>query len=240
MKRSIKDIRERKLTGTDIERNEKSKLKSENNTKIVEESKDSSKIMLNEYYEKPKDVNQSNLIEIVNLEKVPEIVNLEKVPEIVNLEKVREDQIDLKIKKNKLQQIIDDMSKGGGQLMEFGIVDFVKLICKSNHSRIAVYNYGIENLNEILDIETYLNKSYELELIKQVLFDKDQMPIFNKLSKVIGFKKMFDEKSTENSNIDNYEKSTFSEFFNSFEKILARNNATDEKIINFINSQLLE
>ena len=239
MKRSIKDIRERKLTGTDIERNEKSKLKSENNTKIVEESKDSSKIMLNEYYEKPKDVNQSNLIEIVNLEKVPD-VNLEKVPEIVNLEKVREDQIDLKIKKNKLQQIIDDMSKGGGQLMEFGIVDFVKLICKSNHSRIAVYNYGIENLNEILDIETYLNKSYELELIKQVLFDKDQMYIFNKLSKVIGFKKMFDEKSTENSNIDNYEKSTFSEFFNSFEKILARNNATDKKIINFINSQLLE
>ena len=202
------------MCGADIERTEK--LKSEIHTKSIEESKDSSKRMLNEDIEIPKLI-QTNLIEIVNLEKA------------------HENQIDIKIKKNKLQQIIDDMSKGGGQLMEFGIVDFVKLKCKSNHSRIAVYNYGIENLNEILDIETYLNKSYELELIKQVLFDKDQMYIFNKLSKVIGFKKMFDEKSTENSNIDNYEKSTFSEFFNSFEKILARNNATDKKIINFIN-----
>ena len=92
------------MCGADIERTEK--LKSEIHTKSIEESKDSSKRMLNEDIEIPKLI-QTNLIEIVNLEKA------------------HENQIDIKIKKNKLQQIIDDMSEGG-QLMEFGIVDFVK------------------------------------------------------------------------------------------------------------------
>ena len=88
-----------------------------------------------------------------------------------------------------------------------------------------------------MDISTYLQLKQEVDLLKELLLDKDQLLIFNTFSTVINFKKMITEiteisKFTIDFNDVNEDK--YNDVFNSLNLILKRQNQEDKKIMKFI------
>ena len=88
-----------------------------------------------------------------------------------------------------------------------------------------------------MDISTYLQLKQEVDLLNELLLDKDQLLIFNTFSTVINFKKMITEiteisKFTIDFNDVNEDK--YNDVFNSLNLILKRQNQEDKKIMKFI------
>ena len=123
---------------------------------------------------------------------------------------------------------------------EFSVGDYIKKICCGKDKRILIYSIGLDNLTANLDINNYLKNHLELNLVKEVLFDKDQLLTFDIISSLLWFRKMFEKKVVKNDNLTNYEKSNFQRFYDSVSVIMKRENIIDEKIINFIRSKLLD
>ncbi len=137
---------------------------------------------------------------------------------------------------SKLERIIYSLLD---QNKKFSIIDYFKKKCKSKSKRIILYSHALKNLQEILDIRNYLKSQLELNLIKQVLFDEYQLKIFNTISPVIGFKHMFEEDEYIRVNLAEYNKVEFNDFFDFIHRILSRKNLVDNKILEFINKQLV-
>jgi len=137
---------------------------------------------------------------------------------------------------SKLERIIYSLLD---QNKKFSIIDYFKKKCKSKSKRIILYSHALKNLQEILDIRNYLKSHLELNLIKQVLFDEYQLKIFNTISPVIGFKHMFEEDEYIRVNLADYKKVEFNDFFDFVHRILSRKNLVDNKILEFINKQLV-
>jgi hypothetical protein len=137
---------------------------------------------------------------------------------------------------SKLERIIFSLLE---ENKKFSIIDYFKQKCRCRSKRIILYGYALKNLQEILDIKNYLKSHLELNLIKQVLFDEYQLKIFNTISPVIGFKHMFEEDEYIRVNLAEYNKVEFMDFFDFVHHILLRKNLVDNKILDFINKQLV-
>ncbi len=137
---------------------------------------------------------------------------------------------------SKLERIIYSLLE---ENKKFSIIDYFKQKCKSKSKRIILYGYALKNLEEILDIRNYLRSHLELNLIKQVLFDEYQFKIFNTISPVIGFKRLFEEEENKQVKLTEYKKVEFNDFFDFVHHILSRKNLVDNKILEFINKQLV-
>jgi hypothetical protein len=137
---------------------------------------------------------------------------------------------------SKLERIIYSLLE---ENKKFSIIDYFKRKCKSKSKRIILYGYAIKNLEEILDIRNYLKTHLELNLIKQVLFDEFQFKIFNTISPVIGFKHLFEEEENKQVRLSEYKKVEFNDFFDFVHHLLSRKNLVDNKILEFINKQLV-
>ena len=114
-----------------------------------------------------------------------------KIEIIIPLEIV-ENQILAKVddlSNEKISKLEDLMNAILEDSIEFSFLDFVKNICKFKKKSILIYNFGLENLKRMMDIEYYLKFNLEMTLVKEVLFDKDQMLAFDLISKLINFKK---------------------------------------------------
>ena len=137
---------------------------------------------------------------------------------------------------SKLEEIINALLEDS---VEYSFTDFLKNIFGTKKKSIFFYNYGLENLKKMMDIDNYLKFNLEMTLIKEVLFDKNQNITFGIISKFNNFKKFFYLEKDELS-FNQYDKKDFVEFFNSLEVLFKRQNETDKKIITFITSKLEE
>jgi hypothetical protein len=131
---------------------------------------------------------------------------------------------------SKVDEIMDSLIHDA---VEFSYFDFVKAAFSMKKS-LFIYNYCLENLKRMMNIDTYLKFNLEMTLIKEVLFDKSQILTFDAISKMINFKKFFDKSEEEFFDIKSYDKTSFDDFFKSVQIIMQRQNNTDRKLINNI------
>ena len=112
------------------------------------------------------------------------------------------------------------------QIVEFSFINFLKNICRFKKKSIILYNYGLENLKRLMDIDNYLKFNLEMTIVKDVLFDDNQMITFDIISKMVNVKKFFNQ-----SKDRHYDKNEFKEFFDSIDVLFKRQNETDKKLL---------
>ena len=123
--------------------------------------------------------------------------------------------------------------------LKFSFQDYLKKLFCSTSKKITLYRVALKSIKNIMDIKSFLRINLELKLIKKVLFDRNQLLAFNTLSLFTCFKNLFDD-NEEELNIVEYDKKNFKDFFNSLNILFQRENATDKKILNFINTNMNE
>ena len=117
--------------------------------------------------------------------------------------------------------------------LDFSFMDYFKQLLCSKSKKTTLYSVAIKNLENIMEIKTYLRNNLELKLIKNVIFDQNQHLTFNTFSLFTYLQTLFDSHKNEIKMIG-YDKNNFKEFFDSLNALFLRNNSTDKKIINFI------
>ena len=85
-----------------------------------------------------------------------------------------------------------------------------------------------------MDIESFLFLKHEVTLLKELLFDKNQLLVFDTFSKVINFRNLFKEMKKDNMFFKEQTENEFKIVFESLNFILNRENNDDKKIIKFI------
>ena len=75
---------------------------------------------------------------------------------------------------SKLEEIINALLEDS---VEYSFYDFLKNICGTKKKSMFFYNYGLENLKKMMDIYNFLKFNLEMTLIKEVLFDKNTLPL---------------------------------------------------------------
>ena len=171
----------------------------------------------------------------------PDLVKNTEAKIIINPLEIAEIQILAKCEtisaNTKMDEVIITLLEDG---LAFSFFDFLKNSCGIKKKSTVLYNYGLENLKTIMDIDTYLKFNLEMTLIKEVLFDKNQIVIFDIISKMINLKKFFEPIIEKQLSFDRYDKFEFEEFFSSIDVLFDRQNETDRKIINFITTKIEE
>ena len=180
------------------------------------------------------EIKANELEYIPHQKKPPTSPRYESSNTFLNTEKV---QIDTELRRHsKLDRIIDILIE---RKQKFSLIDYFRNKCKCKSKRLILYGHGMKNLSEILDIQKYVKNNLELKLIKNVLFDEYQLKIFNTISSIIGFKEMFDEEAKKDIKLCDYQKVEFNDFFDFIQVIMSRKNLIDQKIMSFVNNQLL-
>lgn len=111
--------------------------------------------------------------------------------------------------------------------------DLLKAILMRNEKD-NILTKGIDNLNRIMDVQNYIKFNLGMSFIKQILFDRSQLLIFDNLFQVINCKTLFYDNTDVSRDFSIYNKSHFEDFFRSFQLILQRQNPTDKKILDFL------
>ena len=90
---------------------------------------------------------------------------------------------------------------------------------------------------EFLDIETFFSKYQELDMMKKLLFDDNQIKLFETLSKITNLSIVFSSKKNEFKNLLEFQdKELYEEYF---QKLSKRRNTMDIKILENYESILL-
>ena len=167
-----------------------------------------------------------------------------------NLENLKEDSTDIKInhfnkqknltlsksrgvreiKNNKISDLLNNLKSDD---FKFNFCDFLKSLV-SNKKKDIMYEIANKNLDDSLDISNYLQLKPEIDLIKELLLDKQQLLIFNTFSTVINFKKMFKEITKIHIDFKEYDEDQYKKIFDTLNFIIKRQNDEDKKIIKFI------
>ena len=93
---------------------------------------------------------------------------------------------------------------------------------------------------EFLDIETLFSKYQELDMMKKLLFDDNQIKLFETLSKITNLSIVFSSKKNEFKNLFEFQdKELYEEYFKKFSKISKRRNPMDIKLLENYESILL-
>ena len=93
---------------------------------------------------------------------------------------------------------------------------------------------------EFLDIETFFSKYQELDMMKKLLFDDNQIKLFETLSKITNLSIVFSSKANEFKNLFEFQdKELYEEYFKKFSKISKRRNPMDIKLLENYESILL-
>ena len=93
---------------------------------------------------------------------------------------------------------------------------------------------------EFLDIETLFSKYQELDIMKKLLFDDNQIKLFETLSKITNLSIVFSSKKNEFKNLFEFQdKELYEEYFKKFSKISKRRNPMDIKLLENYESILL-
>lgn len=97
---------------------------------------------------------------------------------------------------------------------------------------------GLDNLRKIMDIDEYLKFYLEMNLVKEILFDKLQLDAIEIISKVDQFIKIF--MCTDHTDIfrDYVAGHPTGGVFNSIKEISNRKNPVDIKLMNIIQSNI--
>ena len=115
---------------------------------------------------------------------------------------------------------------------KFNFCDYFKRYF-SNKIKDQIYEIANKNLNNCLEISEYLRLNQEVGMIKQFLFDKKQLFIFNTFSTVINFRKLFKE-FTKIYHFKLNEEDKNNKIFNTVKFIIERQNEEDLRILRFI------
>jgi hypothetical protein len=102
----------------------------------------------------------------------------------------------------------------------------------------SFYYAGLHNLYKIMDIEEYLKFYLEMNLVKEIIFDKLQLDALEIISKVDQFIKIFLCEESHDIFKDYIIGQSSSTVFNSIKEISNRKNFIDVKLINIIQSNL--
>ena len=121
---------------------------------------------------------------------------------------------------------------------KFNFCDYFKRYF-SNKIKDQIYEIANKNLNNCLEISEYLRLNQEVGMIKQFLFDKKQLFIFNTFSTVINFRKLFKE-FTKIYHFKLNEEDKNNKIFNTLKFIIERQNEEDLRILRFIKLKSLE
>ena len=121
---------------------------------------------------------------------------------------------------------------------KFNFCDYFKRYF-SNKIKDQIYEIANKNLNNCLEISEYLRLNQEVGMIKQFLFDKKQLFIFNTFSTVINFRKLFKE-FTKIYHFKLNEEDENNKMFDTLKFILERQNEEDLRILRFIKLKSLE
>ena len=132
------------------------------------------------------------------------------------------------------EDIIDKLIK---EKIEFSFIDYFKSTFQSKNKR-NLYQNAIENLDLIMDIETYLKFHLDMILVKEVLFDETQRTVFDNVTKLITLKKVFEKQENSYVSFSNYKKEDYEDCFKAIKKILSRNSYTDKKLIGFLDKRI--
>ena len=165
-------------------------------------------------------------------------VKLDKIP--LELTRIQVISKDLKLSTDKITKLEAVIHALLEEPVEFSFTNFLKSICGIKKKKIFIYDYGLENLKNILDIKNFLRFNQDMAVVKEVLFDNNQRITFDVMSKFINIGKFFNQINDQQLSFKNYDVKEFKEFFISLEVLFKRNNETDNKIISFISSKLEE
>ena len=134
------------------------------------------------------------------------------------------------IKNKKISDVLNNLKSDD---FKFNFCDFLKSLV-SNNKKDIMYEIANKNLDDSLDISNYLQLKPEIDLIKELLLDKQQLLIFNTFSTVINFKKMFKEITKIHIDFKEYDEDQYKKIFDTLKFIIKRQNDEDKKIIKFI------
>ena len=161
----------------------------------------------------------------------------ENVNELVGKENY--EKIEISKSKNyryNLEEMIDVLTQ---EQLTFSFIDHLKNICHiQKKNSVFLYEKGMQSLDLIMDIETYIKLHFDMKIIKAVLLDHKQNNVLSTLNRMIDFKTIFDKDEKKNYNYSNYlTEEEHADFFNSLKIMFARNNSTDKKILHLIRSK---
>ena len=123
--------------------------------------------------------------------------------------------------------------------LKFSFQDYLKKLFCFTSKKMTLYSIALNSIKNIMEIKTFIRSNLEAKLIKKVLFDKNQLIVFDTISLFSNFKSLFDD-NEKDLKMFNYDKKDFQDFFESLNILFQRENATDRKLLNFIKTHINE
>ena len=137
-------------------------------------------------------------------------------------------------KQSEIKELDNNFNLLDPEDFDFKFCDFFSSLVSDNKKN-KIYNVATKNLNDCIEINSFLLLKQEVALLKELLFDAKQLLIFDTFSKVINLKGIFKEIAKKEVDFKEYDPNDFKNVFESLNFIIKRKNNEDKKIIEFIN-----
>ena len=100
-----------------------------------------------------------------------------------------------------------------------------------------MYFNAEEHLSKFLDIKTLFEKYQEIEMLKELLFERSQKEVFEVLSKLNNIRNFFsDIEEEENEMFIHYSRESYINLYDSLKEMKLRGNNYDLKLLDFFKS----
>ena len=117
-------------------------------------------------------------------------------------------------KQSEIKELDNNFNLLDPEDFDFKFCDFFSSLVSDNKKN-KIYNVATKNLNDCIEINSFLLLKQEVALLKELLFDAKQLLIFDTFSKVINLRGIFKEMSKKEVNFKEYDPNDFKNVFES-------------------------